>query len=228
MNQIESLRRLRTLAVPVVETRDVGALLEVSPSNATTILRRLARKGMITHLSRGRWLVNERIDRLALAELISAPWPAYVSLQSALFHHGLIEQIPSVLYAVTPARPRRLRTPLGTISFHHMPPELFTGFELSSRSDAKIATPEKALFDMLYLAPGRSRVFSNQPELTFPRGFQWGRLREYTKLMKSSGRRAYIAERIRTLRSADRELAALRSTPARSRSRCASVRISRR
>ena len=202
MNQIEALQRLRTLATPVVESRDAPALLQVSASNATTILRRLAQKGMITHLSRGRWLLNEKIDRLALPELISAPYPAYVSLQSALFHHGLIEQIPSVTYAVTPARPRRLRTPMGTISFHRMPPELFKGFELSPRSDAKLATPEKALFDMLYLAPGRSRVFSNLPELTIPRHFQWERLKEYTKLVKSSGRRAYIAERIRTLRAA--------------------------
>ena len=201
MNQIEALQRLRTLETPVVESRDVAALLQVSTSNATTILRRLARQGMITHLSRGRWLVNEKIDRLALPELISAPYPAYVSLQSALFHHGLIEQIPSVVYAVTLSRPRRLQTPMGTISFHRMPPELFMGFELSPRSDAKIATPEKALFDLFYLAPGRSRLFSDQPELAIPRRFQWQRLKTYTKLVKSAARGAYIAERIRSLRS---------------------------
>ena len=163
MNQIEALRQLQTLATPVVETRDVAALLQVSTSNATAILRRLASKAMIVHLTRGRWLVNKKIDRLALPELILAPYPAYISLQSALFYHGLIEQIPSVVYAVTPARPRRLRTPMGTISFHRMPPELFKGFELSSGSDAKIATPEKALFDLLYLAPGRSRCSRTCP-----------------------------------------------------------------
>ncbi|HUN25867.1 MAG TPA: hypothetical protein VMU67_06115 [Steroidobacteraceae bacterium] len=201
MNQIEALQRLRTLATPAVESRDVAALLQVSASNATTILRRLAAEEMITHLSRGRWLVNQEIDRLALPELISAPDPAYVSLQSALFHHGLVEQIPSILYAVTPGRPRRIRTPMGTISFHRMPPELFKGFELSSASDAKIATPEKALFDLIYLAPGRSRVFSKLPELTIPRRFQWRRLKEYTELVKSSGRRAFIADRIREIRS---------------------------
>jgi predicted transcriptional regulator of viral defense system len=124
------------------------------------------------------------------------------SLQSALFHHGLIEQIPSILYAVAPSRPRQLRTPMGTISFHRMPPELFTGFELSSGSDAKIATREKALFDMLYLAPGRSRLFSKLPELSIPRGFKWQRLKEYTERVKSSGRRAYIADRIKTIRAA--------------------------
>ncbi len=201
MNQIEALRRLQTLATPVVETRDVAALLQVSTSNATALLRRLASKAMIVHLSRGRWLVDKTVDRLALPELLLAPYPAYISLQSALFHHGLIEQIPSLVYAVTPARPRRLRTPMGTISFHRMPPELFMGFELLPGSDAKIATPEKALFDLLYLAPGRSRVFSNLPELMIPRRFQWQRLKEFTELVKSSGRRAFIADRIKAIRS---------------------------
>jgi predicted transcriptional regulator of viral defense system len=201
MNQIEALQRLRTLATPAVESRDVAALLRVSASNATTILRRLAAEDMIIHLSRGRWLVDQKIDRLALPELISAPAPAYISLQSALFHHGLIEQIPSILYAVTPGRPRRLRTPVATISFHRMPPELFQGFELSSPSDAKIAIPEKALFDLIYLAPGRSRVFSTLPELAIPRRFQWQRLKEYTELVKSAGRRAFISDRIKVIRS---------------------------
>ncbi|HEY3730733.1 MAG TPA: hypothetical protein VGL28_05660 [Steroidobacteraceae bacterium] len=200
MNQIEALQRLRNLATPAVESRDVAALLQVSASNATTILRRLAAEKMIIHLSRGRWLVNQEIDRLALPELISAPDPAYISLQSALFHHGLIEQIPSILYAVTPGRPRRLRTPIATISFHRMPPELFKGFDLSSASDAKIATPEKALFDMIYLAPGRSRIFSQLPELAVPPRFQWQRLKEYTALVKSAGRQAFIAHRIRAIR----------------------------
>ncbi len=201
MNQIEALQRLRTLATAVVESRDVAALLQVSASNATTILRRLAAEEMIIHLSRGRWLVDQKTDRLALPELISAPDPAYISLQSALFHHGVIEQIPSILYAVTPGRPRRLRTPIATISFHRMPPELFQGFQLSSASDAKIAIPEKALFDLIYLAPGRSRMFAKLPELTIPRRFQWQRLKEYTELVKSAGRRAFIADRIKAIRS---------------------------
>ena len=126
MNQIEALHRLQALAAAVVESRDVAALLQVSASNATAILRRLASRGMIVHLSRGRWLVNAKVDRLALPELVLAPYPVYISLQSALFLHGMIEQIPVVIYAVTPARPRRLRTPVGTISFHRMPPPSFS------------------------------------------------------------------------------------------------------
>jgi predicted transcriptional regulator of viral defense system len=148
MNQIEALRRLQGLGTPVFETRDVSALLSVTPANANMILRRLADQGQLVHLARGRWLSAPGISRFALPELISAPYPAYVSIQSALFHHGLIEQIPAVIYAATLGRPRRQSTPLGVISFHRVPTELFSGFELND-DGAKIATPEKALFDVL-------------------------------------------------------------------------------
>ncbi|MFM7273468.1 MAG: hypothetical protein ACKO4A_06375, partial [Gammaproteobacteria bacterium] len=63
MNQIEALRRVRATGVPVLESRDVSALLRVSAGNATTILRRLASAGMIVHLSRGRWLIDTDADR---------------------------------------------------------------------------------------------------------------------------------------------------------------------
>src|SRR6185503_904587 len=141
---------------------------DVTAANAHMILRRLARAGLLTHVSRGRWLQSADVPAFALPELISAPYPAYVSLQSALFHHGLVEQVPAVIYAVTLGRPRRVRTPLGVVSFHRLPAELFSGFDVEDASGVKIASAEKALFDLLYLAPGRSRLFANLPELEIP------------------------------------------------------------
>jgi predicted transcriptional regulator of viral defense system len=195
MNQIEALQRLQKLGAPVFETRDAAALLSVTPANANAILRRLAQQGLLTHLSRGRWLTGTSIARFALPELISAPNPAYVSMQSALFQHGIIEQVPAVIYAVTLARPRRIGTPLGTISFHRLPPALFLGFEVDD-DGAKIATPEKALFDVLYLAPARSRLFARLPELEFPRDFRWAQLREFANLVRAAIRRTFIERRI--------------------------------
>ena len=115
MNQIEALQQLNATGMAVLETRDAAALLQVSASNATTILRRLAHEKLIVHLSYGRWLIARKTDRLWLPELISAPSPAYVSLQSALYHHGVIEQIPAMIYAVTLGRTRRFETPVGLI-----------------------------------------------------------------------------------------------------------------
>jgi len=203
MNQIEALRRLRELGAPVIETRDAGALLDVSAANANMILRRLADQKLVIHLTRGRWLVDSSLSRFALPELISAPWPAYVSLQSALFHRGLIEQVPAVVYAATLAKPRRVSTPLAVISFHRLPPELFQGFEVEA-DGSKIASAEKALFDVLYLSPARSRLFARLPELEIARNFRWQRLREYAALVKSRTRRTHIERRIQEIQKGDK------------------------
>lgn len=201
MNQIEALRRLQQLGSPVVETRDVSALLNVTPANANMILRRLADENLVTHLTRGRWLTGTSLSRFALPELISAPYPAYVSMQSALFHRGLIEQVPAVIYAATPGKPRRVTTPLGTISFHRVPPELFLGFEIES-DGAKIATAEKALFDTLYLSPARNRLFARLPELEIPRQFSWQQLRDFAAMVKFPKRRVHIERRIEQFQNA--------------------------
>jgi predicted transcriptional regulator of viral defense system len=200
MNQIEALRRLRRLGAPVFETRDASALLDVTPANANMILRRLADQDLITHLARGRWAMGTSLPRFALPELISAPapYPAYVSMQSALFHRGLIEQVPAVVYAVTLGKPRRVNTPLGTISFHRLPAELFLGYEIEP-DGSKIATAEKALFDTLYLAPARSRLFARLPELEIPPRFRWHELRKLAALVTSASRRVYIERRIEQL-----------------------------
>jgi predicted transcriptional regulator of viral defense system len=198
VNQIEALRRLRQLGAPVFETRDASALLQVTPANANMILRRLADHDLITHLTRGRWLMDASLPRFALPELISAPHPAYVSMQSALFHRGLIEQVPAVIYAATLGKPRRVNTPVGTISFHRLPAELFLGYELEP-DGSKIATAEKALFDTLYLAPARSRLFASLPELEIPRDFRWRQLRELAALVKFPRRRVHIERRIEQL-----------------------------
>ena len=202
MNQIEALRRLQQLGAPVFETRDASALLQVSPANANMILRRLADQKLLTHLARGKWMTGT-VPRFALPELISAPYPSYVSMQSALFHRGLIEQIPAVIYAATLGKPRRVHTPLGVISFHRLPPELFHGFEMEN-DGAKIASAEKALFDTLYLSPARSRLFSRLPELEFPRNFRWQTVRELAKLVKFPRRRAHVERRIDEIQHANR------------------------
>ena len=199
MNQLEALRRLDGLGVEAFTTRDVAAVLKVASPNAHMILRRLQRQGFLAHLARGRWVLARKLSPLSLPEHLAAPYPAYVSLQTALFHHGLIEQVPAVIYAVTIGRTRRVATPTATVSLHHLPPELFNGFELSP-DGAKMATPEKALFDLLYLAPARSRLFAHLPEIEIPRSFRWSRLRHYLPSIRSAGRRTYVQGRIDQLR----------------------------
>ena len=99
---------------------------------------------------------------------------------------------------MTLGKPRRVSTPLGTISFHRLPPELFLGHEIEP-DGSKIATAEKALFDTFYLAPARSRLFARLPELEIPREFRWQELHELAARVKFERRRVHIERRIEQL-----------------------------
>jgi len=65
------------------------------------------------------------------------------------------EYVPTTT-SVTTERPERFDTPLGRFEFRHTAKHLFTGFretEIAPGLTALIASPEKALVDLLYLTP---------------------------------------------------------------------------
>jgi predicted transcriptional regulator of viral defense system len=206
MNQVQALQSIQRLGVPSFETRDISALLSVSPANASVLLSRLASRGFVRRLARGRWSIGPQTNQGPLAEHVAAPSPAYVSLQTALFRHGLIEQIPEVLYAITLGRARRVNTPLGSVSLHRMPPVLFGGFEVAS-DGTKTATAEKALFDILYLSPTRSRIFSSLPELEVPKGFRWSEVARWAKKITGKSRRTFVERRMAALKADSKSVA---------------------
>ena len=201
MNQSEALQRIQQLGVPSFETRDISALLRVTPANASALLSRLAGRELVRRLARGRWSIGAQPNREQLAEQVAAPSPAYVSLQSALFRHNLIEQVPEVLYAVTLGRARRVRTPSGTGSLHRMPPALFGGYETAG-DGTKVATAEKALFDLLYLSPTRTRLFTTLPEMELPRSFRWAEVKGWIGKIAGKSRRTFVERKVASLRSA--------------------------
>jgi predicted transcriptional regulator of viral defense system len=171
MNPTAALAILKRLGVPALDTADAAAALRLTTAAASQTLTRLARAGFVRSVRHGTWWLEEALEPLRLPEYLTAPLPAYVSLQTALHRHGLIEQIPGVLYAVSLAKTQKVKTKVGTFSIHHMAPEVFGGFEETERG-AKVATAEKALFDFAYLSSGRSRLFTSLPELELPRGFK--------------------------------------------------------
>lgn len=179
MNASDALGRLRALRVPAVTTADASALLGLSVGAASHTLRRLAAAGLLSPVRRGIWALAERPDPLAMADYVTAPYPSYVSLQSALYLHGMIEQIPAMIYLVSLARTARVSTALGIYSIHHVRPEFFGGAPQDPTSGVRLAPAEKALVDFLYLSPTRSRLFAALPELEFPKGFNVGAARHW-------------------------------------------------
>ena len=193
MNLIETHARILRMGSNVFRTADVAAYLAISNSSASRLLARLATAGHLLNLRHGVWAIPGKLDPLALASHLTAPFPSYVSLQSALYYHGLISQIPNVIYAVSVGRTRVFRTPLGTVSIHHLQPEFFFGFEVIETAGAAMATPEKALLDFLYLRPARSNLFRALPEVELPSKFSVKSARRMIRRIPSVRRRTLVA-----------------------------------
>ena len=199
MTLLEALAAIAAMDAPVFTTREVAARLRVPNGHASVSLARLAAAGQVIRLRRGIWALPNRVDPLALPEYLTGPFPAYVSLQSALYLHGMISQVPSMTYAVSLARTRRFRTPLGTVSVHHVQPAFFFGYEDAGRAGGRLATPEKALVDFLYLTPARSQLFRALPELEWPTRFRVSAARAIVRRIEPSRRRTLVARKLEAL-----------------------------
>lgn len=82
---------------------------------------------------------------------------SYVSFQSALAYYDLIPEHVPVVTSATTGRAETVKTPMGSFIFRHLKNGMFFGFrqvKIADRQQAVIASPEKALVDLLYATSG--------------------------------------------------------------------------
>lgn len=181
---------LRSLGRPIIATADAAARLRTSSSNAGHRLRSAARAGLIVDLAHGLWALDPSASPAVIAPYLTAPQPAYVSLWSALAAHDMIEQIPRRTSVVSTARSRHVDTPLGDFDVHHVAPRLIGGFA-GDPAQGYLATPEKALFDLVYVrAPRGGRLYL--PELTLPAEFDETELQRWLERVSSRRIRSMV------------------------------------
>ncbi len=197
MRLIEAEKKLLRLKQPILQTSDVAAYFKINSAHASKILGRLVQAGKFVSLMRGKWITSSQIDPLILPEYLTSPFPAYVSLQTALYYHGMISQIPNTIYAISLARTRQYVTSLATISIHHVHADFFFGFE--TQGHIKIATAEKALIDVLYLTAAKSNLFKALPELEFPSDFDYKKAEKIIKKIPSNILRKLASNRLDAL-----------------------------
>lgn len=199
MSLLEMQKKLQTLGVPVIQTSDAAACLKITRQHASQVLSRLAKVNVVFPIARGLFAFADKADSLTFPEYLTAPCPAYISLQTALYYHGIISQIPDVVYSVSIARTRRYKNQLGVISIHHMEPEFFFGFEVIGENQIKMASAEKALLDIFYLSPARSHLFKSLPEIELPEDFDIGCAHNMIKKIPSLRLRTLMQKRLAAL-----------------------------
>jgi predicted transcriptional regulator of viral defense system len=123
-------------------------------------LSRWVKAGKLIQLAKGLYTLAEPYRKQTPHPFVLAnamKKASYVSLQSALGYFAMIpEHVPTVT-SVTTQRPARVETPLGRFLFRHIQKSWFRGYrrvDLGSGQKAFVATPEKALLDLVYLTPG--------------------------------------------------------------------------
>ena len=164
---------IRKHGLRVFTSSDFITLAGIKGANATATLRRLSSGDLVARIKKGVW-VNRIIPDLNPYEAVPflrAPWPAYVSLHSALADYGVVEEIPQVVYGVSSAVPKIYRTPIGEFRIHHLPQRLIWGYDVrrTGAGGYPIAEREKAFLDLVYLAlTPRSSI-----ELPHKRGRKW-------------------------------------------------------
>ena len=148
---------------PLFET---GLLLagDVDPASVRRQLSRLTASGRLLQLRRGLYALAPPYQKVKPHPFLIANHimrPSYVSLHSALAHHGLIPEHVPVVTSVTTSRPGRWNISLGDFSYRHIKTGLFFGYrmeDVGGGQAALIASPEKALLDLLYLQPGSDQM----------------------------------------------------------------------
>lgn len=194
MTLLEAKQKIQTLQIPILHTHQVGKLLNLSNSRASLILHRLEEATEVISLKKGLWLVNKNANPFLIGTQLTHPYPAYISLQSALYLHGLISQIPETIYLITLSRSQRLSAANSTYSFHHIDLVLFQGFETTENYD--LACPEKALFDLFYLSATQKFEFKSLPELEITKTFRKKKLLNWCSLVSNPRLRSHIEKKM--------------------------------
>ena len=133
---------------------------EVTPGQVRLQLSRWVKAGRLVQLRRGLYALAPAWRKVEPHPFLAAnrlQRGSYVSLQSALAFHDVIPEHVPVVTSATPGRPETVRNALGAFQFSHLTQRLLFGYtriEVAPEQFAFVASPEKALLDLVHLTPG--------------------------------------------------------------------------
>lgn len=155
-NLLEQLRTLSFFDKDMI--RQLGMQLEIKSGTTDTYISRFLKHKEILWLKKGLYVSADFFSKnrgdisypFYLANIIRTP--SYVSSWTALQYYNLTTEVIHDIISVTPKVTRIYKTKVGTFSYQSIKKDLFSGFSLAKgKFDFFVASPAKALFDLLYL-----------------------------------------------------------------------------
>lgn len=137
-------------------------------------LTTLLQKGDLIRVKKGLYLFGSDYRKGPYSPEIMANkiyGPSYVSREYALAYYGLIPEHVAEVTSVSTKRARNFDTPIGRFSYTYLPSKLYqVNFNLILVKDnetALLATPEKALADLLYFRHDHPKTLNELIDLLF-------------------------------------------------------------
>ncbi len=147
---------LRFAKMAYVESQNLKPLLG-NYSNPDDFISRLVKSGELIRLKNGFFLIAEKIEENPvpfeqIANLLYGP--SYLSFEWALSYYGMIPEGVYVVSSASASKSKILNTPVGTFDYAHLSHYRYAiGIEQKENAAGRflIATPEKALSDLIHL-----------------------------------------------------------------------------
>ena len=115
-------------------------------------------KGYIKNIINAYYVfADKKLDEKSLFFIANRIYsPSYISLETALSYYGFIPEAVFAVTAVSTRKTKTFSTSYGEMIYKHIHPRYFFGYDLVEFEGFrfKIASPEKAILDFLYLNPG--------------------------------------------------------------------------
>jgi predicted transcriptional regulator of viral defense system len=198
-------RALRSAGLELFSTRDLALAFPGRDRGLANLqLHQWARRGWIRRLKRGlfelAWPEPAVLPDLYIANRLYEP--SYVSLDTAMFQHGLIPDVAAQVTSVTSGTTKKFGNQHGVFTYFSVAPGAYRGYGLVTveHREVRMAEPEKAIVDRIYAAMRRGEPFSSLTERWNRRRIRRldrGRLFRYAGLFGYAGER--LKERIRAV-----------------------------
>jgi hypothetical protein len=137
-------------------------------ANLATKAKRIENTGEIIRLKKGLYVVNPKVSRLELSPFLIANHiygPSYVSMHTALRHYGLIPETVYAIQSMTTGIAKSYTNELGSFIYTRVSTPYYkigVNIEENSGSSFMIASPEKALCDLMVYTPNLNLRFQSQ------------------------------------------------------------------
>lgn len=135
----------------------INQVLAWQPAFQHNNLTRWCKRNLILRLRQGFYVFPEYLRQPNFTFFVSnyIYKPSYVSLHSALVFYGIIPESVTQITAVSSLKTADFQNAFGNFSYMKIKPELIFGYDQKSLGERSllIATPEKAILDLLYLYP---------------------------------------------------------------------------